>query len=489
MSKEITLTEAQKRVLKQLEEFATSDQRYFILRGYAGTGKTTMVRFFIRFLRESKIDFQLLAPTGRAAKVLTDIALEDRFEEANDVGQTIHSLIYNYTGMNREVTDEEIKTSTAAGQLMLMFEHITLDPDKGENKPVVYIVDEASMISDVPSTSISQAIFGSGRLLTELTEFDQRPASKFLFVGDPCQLPPVGSAESPALTESTFTPPAQSASLTEIMRQEDGCDLIRISKQIRGMVQSAPDDEAYYGGRNFWTKLPLRNSASIVLHHTADELTSSYVADVKQNGYNNSIFICRSNKDNSTVSAGVRAALGYTGAMPQKGELLLVIQNNYPTGLVNGDMVVVEDVKPLCRQHVGLTFLEATVKECVTNRSFKVLLMLDTLWSNQLNLTQVQQTSLFVDFIVRMRNQGIHQKSQRFVDAMRRDPYLNALRCDYGYSVTCHKAQGGEWDDVYLKLPRNIGLNPTKQSYRWLYTAITRARRTLHIVDDYLYLQ
>lgn len=115
--------------------------------------------------------------------------------------------------------------------------------------------------------------------------------------------------------------------------------------------------------------------------------------------------------------------------------------------------------------------------------------MVDTLWAGQLNLTEIQQTDLFVDFFFRMKQQGILHGTASFDDPLRCDPYLNALRCTYGYALTCHKAQGGEWDEVYLDLPRNIGLNPTKQNYRWLYTAVTRAKKTLHLVDDGLYLQ
>ena len=99
----------------------------------------------------------------------------------------------------------------------------------------------------------------------------------------------------------------------------------------------------------------------------------------------------------------------------------------------------------------------------------------------------MQQTALFTDFIIRMRNQGIKEKSDRFYKMMMDDPYLNALRCNYGYAVTCNKAQGGEWDEVYIDMPRNITLNPAKPDYQWVYTAMTRARNTLHLVDDFFY--
>ena len=489
MSKEITLTESQKRVLDKLKAFVDSDRRVFILKGYAGTGKTTLMRFFIRHLTKTKRNFILLAPTGRAAKVLSDVALDDRFGGQNAIqGKTIHGLIYCYKGFNREVSEEEFSNGNAKGQLSLCFEPIKPQFDS-ETAHRLYIVDEASMISDEAAKTATQAVFGSGKLLSELLEFDSRPTSKFLFVGDPCQLPPIGSDVSPALNEEHFAPKAESTTLTEILRQTNGNDLVRVSKQLRSMETSAPKDQSVYGGRNYWTKLPLRHSSNIVLHPTLPSMVAHYEDNVRKMGYNHGIFICRGNKNNSMISAQVRKSLGYGGNIPERGELLLVIQNNIPTGLVNGDMVVVEQVNPNIKQRAGLTFVEVHVKELVSEKTFSVLLMADTLWSGQLNLSQMQQTDLFIDFFIRMRRLDVAQKTDAFNDHLRRDPYLNALRCTYGYAVTCHKAQGGEWEEVYLDLPRNIGLNPTKHTFRWLYTAITRAKKTLHIVDDGLYLE
>ena len=489
MSKAIALTESQKRVLDSLKAFTDSPRRMFLLKGYAGTGKTTLMRFFIRYLIEKKRSFELLAPTGRAAKVLSDMVLDSRFEsQSTMLGQTIHSLIYKYKGFNRPVSEAELKSSNAVGQLSLCFEAVVPEYDE-HSKPKIYIVDEASMISDTPTQGASQALFGTGRLLTELMAYDTRAESKYLFVGDPCQLPPVGSVVSPALDEEWYHPKAMSATLTEIMRQEGGNDLVRVSMQIRKMEALAPDDERYYGGRKNWLKLPLRHSPNIVLHRTVDEMVAHYEKGVKENGYDHSVFICHSNKSNNLIAEQVRRSLGFGGQLPQKGELLLVIQNSITTGLVNGDMVEVVNVSDLTKERGGLTFVEVRVKECVSGRIFSTLLLADTLWSAQLNLSQIQQTNLFVNFFLRMKGLGIEQGSMAFNDKLRTDPYLNALRCTYGYAVTCHKAQSGEWDDVYLHLPRNIGLNPTKQTYRWLYTAITRARQRLHIVDDYLYLQ
>ena len=489
MSDTITLKPGQQKAFDQIRAFIQDPkQRVFILKGYAGTGKTTLMRFLVQHLQQIKKPYELLAPTGRAAKVLSDLAIDNRFDDNAQAGRTIHSLIFRYNGFNREISDEEIKNNQATGQLSLVFDVVELDEN---TKPTVYIVDEASMISDSPAQIITQAQFGSGQLLSELLNYDKRPESKYIFVGDPCQLPPVGDDLSPALSEQSFTPPALSASLTEIMRQAEGNDLIRASKQIRSLIPSAPDNEQTYGNRKLWTKYPLRRCRNVQLHPDINDMVNHYVNNIKQNGYNNSIFVCQTNKQASQLSIQVRHMLGYQGDLPVKGDLLLVIQNNNLTGLVNGDMVEVTAISPRILKRAGLRFTQIRIKETFSDREFSLLILLDTLNSNTLNLNTEQQTALFIDFCKRMKEKGISPKKnkERFEELLRTDPYLNALRCTYGYAVTCHKAQGGEWSHVYLNPMRNIGLNPTKQKYRWMYTAVTRAKETLHLVDDTLYLQ
>ena len=485
----ITLKPSQQKAFDQIRAFIQDPkQRVFILKGYAGTGKTTLMRFLVQHLQQIKKPYELLAPTGRAAKVLSDLAIDNRFDDNAQAGRTIHSLIFRYNGFNREISDEEIKNNQATGQLSLVFDVVELDEN---TKPTVYIVDEASMISDSPAQIITQAQFGSGQLLSELLNYDKRPESKYIFVGDPCQLPPVGDDLSPALSEQSFTPLALSASLTEIMRQAEGNDLIRASKQIRSLIPSAPDNEQTYGNRKLWTKYPLRRCHNVQLHPDINDMVNHYVNNIKQNGYNNSIFVCQTNKQASQLSIQVRHMLGYQGDLPVQGDLLLVIQNNNLTGLVNGDMVEVTSISTRILKRSGLRFTPIRVKETISDREFSLLILLDTLNSSTLNLNTDQQTALFIDFCKRMNEQGITPKKnkEKFKEHLRTDPYLNALRCTYGYAVTCHKAQGGEWSHVYLNPMRNIGLNPTKQKYRWMYTAVTRAKETLHLVDDTLYLQ
>jgi hypothetical protein len=270
------------------------------------------------------------------------------------------------------------------------------------------------------------------------------------------------------------------------MRQKGACGIIDASKQIRGLYNKAPNDSSVYGSQRLWGFLPFRQCRDIRLHSNLEEMTNDYVDKIKESGLNSSVCICRSNNTCSQLSANIRSKLGFADRRVQEGDLLMVIQNNMPTGLMNGDMVTIEELGPKTQSRSGLTFREVTVKELFTQRTIKTLMIEEIVNQSRLNLDNAQQQALFIDFIKRMREKNVTQKdARRFNHAMINDPYLNALRCVYGYAITCHKSQGGEWEDVYVHVPRNITLNPTKETYQWIYTSMTRAKKTLHMVDDF----
>ena len=480
---DIKLTTSQENVLKQILNFVNdSDDRVFILKGYAGTGKTTLMRFLIKALDEKGKHYRLLASTGRAAKVLANLS------EANGQTSTIHSMVYSFNGLNKEVEEKDKVIADNAGQLYLVFEPAHLDE---ETEPeTVYIIDEASMVSDVVAKDITQAKFGNGRLLKELLDYDTRSNSKFIFVGDPCQLPPIEEYYSPALMkdyfQNEFGLTAQEAQLTEIMRQQGVSGIVDASKQIRSLYNTAPESSSYYGSQKLWGFLPFRRYRDILLHPNLDAMLDDYVSKIDNDGLNSAVCICRSNRACSQLSAFIREKLGFTDGHIQKGDLLMVIQNNMATGLMNGDMVMVEDISLQATVRARLTFRQVRVKELFTGRIYITLLIEDIAYMGRLNLDSSQQQALFIDFIQRMRDKGITQKLKKtFYEAMFRDPYLNALRGVFGYAITCNKSQGGEWDDVYVHVPRNITLNPIKETYQWVYTSMTRARKTLHLIDDF----
>ena len=479
----IKLTRSQENVLKQILDFVDdSSDRVFILKGYAGTGKTTLMRFLIKALAEREKNYRLLASTGRAAKVLANLS------EANGQTSTIHSMVYEFNGLNKEFEEKEEPKVDKDGQLFLVFEPSKLD--ENSHPETVYIIDEASMVSDVATKDVTQAKFGDGRLLKELLDYDTRPGSKYIFVGDPCQLPPIEQYYSPALMKDYFRQQfgmtAQEAQLTEIMRQQGVCGIVDASKQIRSLYNTAPESSQVYGFQKLWGFLPFRRYKDIVLHPNLESMLNDYVSKVKASGLNSAVCICRSNKTCSQLSSMIRQKLGYTDSRIQEGDLLMVIQNNMPTGLMNGDMVAVEEIATQVTTRAQLTFRQVKVKELFTGRTYTTLLIEEIAYQGRLNLDSSQQQAVFVDFIVRMKKEGITQKQKRaFYDAMFKDPYLNALRCVFGYAITCHKSQGGEWEEVYVHVPRNITLNPTKETYQWVYTSMTRARKALHMIDDF----
>ena len=485
--KKIKLTRSQTRVLGEIMNFIDNPaQRVFILKGYAGTGKTTLLRFLLAELRKRGKTYSLMAPTGRAAKVMSNLAGNG---EKAEPACTIHSAIYTFHGLNQDLSERDVTSIDETGQMYLTFEPAQVGED-GDGD-MVYIVDEASMVSDIEPHDVSQAKFGSGKLLTDLLNYDTRRGSKFIMVGDPCQLPPVEQYYSPALMEDYITQHfgcgVASAQLTEILRQKGDSTIVTASKVVRNLWSNAPDDVDIYGSSVVWGKLPLHNYADIEFHRHVDQLVDLYVKSVKRGGYEKAVFISRSNSRCSMLSLDIRRRLGFTQPRVMVGDLLMVTQNNLLVPLVNGDMVEVTEVTDQVTRLAGLTFRIVKVKNLYNNQEFSTWIIEDILTNNRPNLNKEQQTGLIIDFVNRMKGQGIKQNSGWFNEQMYRDVYLNALRATWGYAVTCHKAQGGEWDTVLLDMPRNITRNPVKENFQWVYTAMTRARKTLHLVDDFFY--
>lgn len=481
MAKKIELTKGQKEIFNLIKVFATDNvQKVFILKGYAGTGKTTLVKYIINYFVTKNIRFQLLATTGRAATILADIT--------GQTARTIHSQIYKFKDLNQDVSSviKEIDSTgvDASGQLYLNFE---LKPiDMGVHTKTIYIVDESSMLSNVPQKEITQAAFGSGKLLSDLLRYD--PHGKFIFVGDACQLPPIEQTFSPALSTSYFNNEldilANSRELTEIVRQKGDNDIVDASILIRQLYAQA-QEFVVKSDRVVWGKLPFRHYDNIVIHPEFNEFLEEYISCIKQYGYDYSTLICESNKKTRELSLLVRQKLGFSGRI-QVGDLLLVTQNNNLSGLINGDFLVVKSVSPNVERRGQLTFRHVELEDLSTKTLYSQLMIEEVLYSNTPNLDKVQQKSLTLDFVRRMAERGLKQNDAEFVNRMMDDPYYNALRCVYGYAITCHKSQGGEWPHVFVDLGKGrLMANPTKSSYQWIYTAMTRAKMQLHLVDGF----
>ncbi|MCM1079537.1 MAG: AAA family ATPase [Bacteroidales bacterium] len=329
-NKKITLLPCQSNALSQLLKFVNSDNRVFILKGYAGTGKTTLVKELLSKLATEDCNCLLLASTGRAAKILS-----------NATGcptRTVHGLVYKYSDFNQNIEnvvhEREKANVDKTGQLLLVFEPLQITSEEKN----IYIVDEASMISDAESKTAAQAIFGSGRILNDLLQYDKN--GKYIFIGDACQLPPVNQKFSPALTsqyfDMTFGIDAETIELTEIVRQAKGNDIVIASQKLRRL---------YFNPQPWkWAKFPLKGCRNIHLVNNASELMQLYINDIKERGYNISTMITFSNRQCDTATKLIRPSLGITQPTIAVNDLLLVTQNNSISGLMNGDLVQITDI-------------------------------------------------------------------------------------------------------------------------------------------------
>lgn len=484
----ISLFSQQQQALEALKAFTESDNnRVFILSGYAGTGKTTLLRAYAEWLdsehyvnatassmlkEEDTKKFIPMASTGRAAKVL-----RDKIEQG---ATTVHSTIYFYKGFNQNLekmtqTIDKNVGIDKTGQLYLTF---GFEPIEHVNR-VVYIIDEASMISDTETKNPTQAIFGSGKLLEDLLHYD--PIGKFVFVGDDCQLPPIEGGQSPALSPDYISTQyginVKKAVLTDIIRQKNDNDIIIAANKMRKLCENPPQVK--------WGKFPFRGYNHICILPSQRQIVAQYVEEIRQKGYEAATLITGSNKSCASLAAVIRLALGYTQSQLMEGELLMVTQNNLSTGLMNGDLVVVKSVGNRQLERANLTFLSVEVMELASKRTYNIMLIEDILYSSYVNLTQEQQKELFIDFYRRERKKGVKEKDEKFKQDLMHDPYLNALRAVFGYAITCHKSQGGEWKKVFVDIPRRMSYQPDRRTYQWLYTAMTRASDMLFVANDF----
>lgn len=468
---EFTLKPQQKKVFEALRHFTKDESnKVFILRGYAGTGKTSLMSGLIKWMDENEIQYNLLASTGRASKILSD--------KTKVKAKTIHSHLYVFNDISDDLEELSKQKKTLgkddSGQLSLLFELRCVDKKAGQ----LYIIDEASMISDIKEKSTSFARFGSGELLNDLINSDIN--GKYIFVGDPAQLPPVNQSFSPALSKeyinNKFRCDVVEFELTEIVRQESENGIIAASMNLRKLYTTNPQVKF----ANFLFKI----YPDIHLHNSHTSLLNAYIDNIKKHGFEHSTLICQMNKYCSEINKYVRNVLQKDEEWVEEGDLLMVTQNNYLTDLVNGDIVKVLQTGET-EYRCGLSFKKVEIQELASNKIYTIPLIENILYSVNTNLDSVQNKELMIDYYFRMKALGIQQKDHQFKEKMLYDPYLNALKAVYGYALTCHKSQGGEWEEVFLYLDNKIHGIPKPSIYQWMYTAITRAKTKIHIVNDW----
>ena len=447
-------TQDQRNALHIFARFMTdrSENAAMILRGSAGTGKTSLAGAIVRAVNRLRIKVSLLAPTGRAAKVFS--------LNAGLAASTIHRKIYREKAFNG-----------ADGQFQL---------NNNMFRDMLFMVDEASMIS----LSQSNTTFGSGRLLDDLVQYVYSSGAncRLLLIGDKAQLPPVGEQESPALRADVLKAyglQVYECDLNEVLRQSQHSGILWNATAIREMITY-----------NTATQLPqihLEGFADISIVQ-GNELIESLASSYSAVGMDETMVITRSNKRANIFNQGIRNTILGREEELTTGDLVMVVKNKYLekdrstdiSFIANGDHAVVRRVRNI-RELYGFRFADVALEfPDYNNTELDTVVVLDTLTTEAPALTHEQNDKLFQSVMEDYAD--VPRKADR-MKQLREDEYFNAMQIKFGYAVTCHKAQGGQWAHIYLDQGYMTDEMLTPDYIHWLYTAFTRATEHLYLVN------
>lgn len=474
--KHLNLSQGQESALTKLEAFLASSVQVFMLKGYAGSGKTTILKGLVEYLNAVEKDFALMAPTGRAAKVIREKTGQEAF--------TIHKSIYSYEDM---VEIEE-------GDSFYYYYKIRNNVDVAGK---IFIVDEASMLSDAKSEG-EFFRFGSSHLLSDLITYTRvaqpNVNSKIIFVGDPCQLPPVGDNSSKAFEASYlkehFNISSEETEMKEVKRQGGDSGILRAAAKIRKSISA-----------RFFNDFNLRSNGKDILNPTYESFLDTW-----QEAASPKIIIASKNKTCLNLNLQIRERRFGNADLPvQKSDTVIMGGNNYRKGVFNGEFAVINEVSDTVTQRtvalrskepVTLYWrdVELVFPDAESNNKIVRGKMLENFLYGDNYLKPIESQALYVDFTT--RHKGLKPKTEEFKEAIMQDEYFNCLLMKFGYAVTCHKAQGGEWDNVFTiwdsdnmegfdcftEKQRRAG-KTNQDFYRWAYTAITRASKTLYALN------
>ena len=423
----------------------------FVLKGYAGTGKTTVISTIVNNLIEINKKYVLLAPTGRAAKVIANYSNKPAF--------TIHKKIYFP------------KKSSGGGV------SFTLQPNKHKN--TIFIVDEASMISDANSDS---KLYENGSLLDDLISYVYSGTNcKMILLGDTAQLPPVNLDISPALDTHTlavhYDKEIESIELDEVMRQEESSGILFNATELRELLKDSFINEFQFDVRKFKDIVRLVDGYDI-----QDAINSAY----SNYSIEDTAFIVRSNKRANQYNEQIRTRILDRESELSTGDFLMVVKNNYfwlkdadEAGFIaNGDIIEVLEIFSI-QELYSFKFAKVKIRmvDYPNQKPLETVLLLDTIKSESPSLTYEESNRLYQEVLKDYEGETKYKQFQK----VKNNDFFNALQVKFSYAITCHKSQGGQWDTVFIEQPYlPDGIN--SDYIRWLYTAMTRAKNKLYLI-------
>jgi ATP-dependent exoDNAse (exonuclease V) alpha subunit len=434
--------------------FVTSDvnNELFLLKGFAGTGKTTLISTLVNQLVAVNKKYVLLAPTGRAAKVIANYSEKPAF--------TIHKKIYFP------------KKSSGGG--------VSFTLQQNKHKNTIFIVDESSMISDVNAES---KLHDSSSLLDDLMSYVYSGENcKMILIGDTAQLPPVNLSISPALMADTlelnYNKQVYQIELDEVMRQEEGSGVLHNATLIRELINDFYDSGFKFQLKGFKDIVRLIDGYDI-----QDAINTAY----SNYGVEDTAFIVRSNKRANQYNQQIRTQILFKESELSVGDFLMVVKNNYfwlketdEAGFVaNGDIIEVLDIRGFMDIYT-FKFAKVTIRmvDYPNQKPIDTILLLDTITSVAPSLTFEESNRLYQEVMKDYENEKVAYKKFQKV---KENAYFNALQVKFSYAITCHKSQGGQWNTVFVEqpfLPDGVDID----YLRWLYTAVTRAKEKLYLI-------
>ncbi|MCG6186415.1 ATP-dependent DNA helicase [Maribellus maritimus] len=448
-------TSCQIRLIEGLADYISSDRpdEIMLIKGYAGTGKTTMINALAQALNLLKIRTVLMAPTGRAAKVIAGYTGKSAF--------TIHKKIYR-----------QKSSADGMGNFVL---------DKNLYKNTYFIVDESSMISDQPGDS---SVFGSGRLLDDLLEYVYSGENcRLVLVGDTAQLPPVGVNISPALDAlqlENYGFSVNEYELTEVVRQESDSGVLFNATKMRRLI--AADEQA-----PGFLEIKLE-SFSDIDRIGGGELIEKIGTCYDKYGFFETTVVTRSNKRANLYNKGIRGSILYKENEIEQGDLLMIVKNNYFWAgegveldfIANGDIAEIKKIYGY-EELYGFRFANVNLRFVdYENVELDCKIFLETLAIETASFSQERNRELFEAVSEDYLDVGNKRERWRKI---KENPYFNALQVKYAYALTCHKAQGGQWKAVFVDHGYLVEEMLDKEYYRWLYTAFTRPTEKLFLVN------